>query len=82
MMKLFSKKQPDNEIMLKCEDIHCQMCADTVKPALQQVEGVLKVKVNVGKKTIAVSVGEKAAVTGDMLINALKLTGYEASTLE
>ena len=82
MMKLFSKKQSDNEVMLKCEDIHCQMCADTVKQALQQVEGVLKVKVNIGKKTIAVSVGEKAAVTGDMLINTLKTTGYKASALK
>ena len=81
-MKLFSRKQPDNEILLKCEDIHCQMCADTVKSALGQVDGVLKVKVHVGKKTIAVSVDENAAVTSDMLINALKPTGYKAAALE
>ena len=36
--------------------------ADTVKNALGQVDGVLKVKVHVGKKTIAVSVDEKAAI--------------------
>lgn len=67
--------------MLKCGDIHCQMCADTVKNALQQVDSVLKVKVHVGKKTIAISVDEKAAVTSDMLIDALKPTGYKAAAL-
>ena len=81
MKKLFSKKQSAIEIILKCEDLHCQMCADTVKHALHQVNGVLKVKVNVGKKTIAVSIDEKAAVTSDMLINALKTTGYMAIAL-
>lgn len=81
-MKLFSKKQSAIEIILKCEDIHCQMCADTVKQALQQVDGVLKVKVNVVKKTIAASIDEKATVTSDMLIDALKPMGYKATALE
>lgn len=80
-MKWFSRKQSANDIILKCEDLHCEMCAETVKHALQQIDGVLKVKVNVGKKTIAVSIDEKTAITSDMLISALKPTGYMATAL-
>ena len=39
--------------------------------ALQQVDSVLKVNVNVGKKTITVSIDEQTAVISDLLINAL-----------
>ena len=45
--------------------------------ALQQVDSVLKV--NVGKKTITISIDEKTAVTSDLLIHALKPTGYLAT---
>lgn len=82
MMKLLFRKRPRNEVMLKSEDIHCQMCADKIKQALQQVDGVVKVKVSVAKKTMAVSIDEKTTVTSDMLIDALKNTGYKATTLE
>ncbi|HBR00741.1 MAG TPA: copper chaperone [Cyanobacteria bacterium UBA11691] len=79
-MKWFFQKQPANDIALKCDDLHCQMCADTVKQALQKVNGVVRVKVNVGKKEIAVSIDQKANITSDMLIDALKPTGYIATT--
>lgn len=57
------------------------MCVGRVKNALQQVDGVVKVNVKVGKKTIGVAVNEKAAITGDMLINALKPTDCNATEL-
>ena len=79
-MKLF-KKQSTNEITLKCEDLHCQMCVPTVKQALQQIDGVLNIRVHFGKKTITVSIDEKAAITSDVLIDALKPTGYRATAL-
>ncbi len=81
-MKLFSRKQPANEIILKSDDLHCQMCADRVKSTLQKVNGVVKVKVNVGKKMITVSIDEKKAITGDRLTGALEPTGYNATVQE
>jgi copper chaperone CopZ len=80
-MKRFFKKQPTHDMMLKCEDLHCEMCAQTVKEALRQVEGVVKVKVNVGKQTVAVSIHEETTINIDTLQNALKPTGYIVTAL-
>ncbi len=80
-MKWFSKKQNSADIVLKSDDIHCQMCAETVQHTLQQVRGVSRVKVSVKDKTIQVSLDQPGQVNSDTLINALKPTGYMASVL-
>ncbi len=59
-MNWFFKRSPAQEIQLQVEDLHCQMCAQTVREALQKVAGVTKVKVNLSQKKVTVAYHEAA----------------------
>jgi copper chaperone CopZ len=80
-MKWFFTKQPTHDVLLKCEDLHCEMCAQTVKEALRRVDGVVKVKVNLGKQTVTVAIAEGMEIGIDRLQTALKPTGYIVTAL-
>ena len=68
----------NNTINLKIEGMHCAGCVATVEKALSKVEGVNRAAVNL---TL-----EKATVEGEaapeLLINAIKKTGYGASWIK
>ena len=43
-----------NTLMLQSEDIHCETCASKVKEALNKVEGVTEISVNVPSQTVSI----------------------------
>ncbi|ABW31656.1 heavy-metal-associated domain-containing protein [Acaryochloris marina] len=77
-MSWFSRSAPTNEIQLHIEDLHCEMCAQTVKEALKKVSGVKKVQVKLSKKQVNVAIIENREVDFASLASALEPTGYQA----
>ena len=88
-MNWFFKRSPTREIQLQVEDLHCEMCAQTVREALQKVAGVKKVKVNLSQKKVTVAyreadlfeIANDLEISVESLIKALEPTGYRARTL-
>ena len=80
-MNWFFKRSPAQEIQLQVEDLHCQMCAQTVREALQKVAGVKKVKVNLSQKKVIVALAKDLEVNVESLIKALEPTGYRAKPI-
>ena len=80
-MNWFFKRSPAKEIQLYSEDLHCQMCAQTVREALQKVAGVNKVKVNLSQKRVTVAYADGLEVSVESLIQALEPTGYRAKPI-
>lgn len=66
------------ETVLKVADMTCSHCEATVKQAVQAVEGVIGVAVNLEAKTVTVTYDE--AKTGlDAIKQAIVDSGYEVS---
>ena len=80
-MNWFFKRSPTKEIQLQVEDLHCEMCAQTVSEALQKVPGVNKVKVNLSQKKVTVAIANDLEITVESLIKALAPTGYQAQQI-
>lgn len=80
-MNWFFKRSPTKEIQLQVEDLHCEMCAQTVREALQKVVGVNKVKVNLSQKRVTVAIAVEREITVESLIHALEPTGYRAKQI-
>ncbi len=80
-MNWFFKRSPTKEIQLQVEDLHCEMCAQTVREALQKVAGVNKVKVNLSQKRVIVAYAAELEVSVESLIKALEPTGYRAKPI-
>ena len=80
-MNWFFKRSPTKEIQLQVEDLHCEMCAQTVREALQKVAGVKKVKVNLSQKRVIVAYAAELEVSVESLIKALEPTGYRAKPI-
>ena len=80
-MNWFLNRSPAKEIQLHIEDLHCQMCAQTVRAALQKVSGVNKVKVNLSQKRVTVALAADLEVSVEFLIKALEPTGYRAKPI-
>ncbi len=80
-MNWFFKRTPAKEIQLHVEDLHCEMCAQTVREALQKVAGVNKVKVNLSQKRVTVAYADGLEVSVESLIQALEPTGYRAKPI-
>ncbi len=80
-MNWFFKRSPNPEIQLQVEDLHCEMCAQTVREALQKVAGVKKVKVNLSQKRVIVAYAAELEVSVESLIKALEPTGYRAKPI-
>ena len=80
-MNRFFKRAPTREIQLQVEDLHCQMCAQTVRETLQKVTGVNKVKVNLSQKKVTVAIANDLEITVESLIKALAPTGYQAQQI-
>lgn len=77
-MNWFKRRSPATKIQLHSQDLHCQMCAQTVREALQKVAGVERVQVNLSRKTITVATAPETKIEAETLIEALKPTGYQA----
>ena len=88
-MNWFFKRLPTKEIQLQVEDLHCEMCAQTVREALQKVTGVTKVKVNLSQKRVTVAyreadlfeIANDLEISVESLIKALEPTGYRAKPI-
>ncbi|MDJ0742126.1 MAG: heavy metal-associated domain-containing protein [Xenococcaceae cyanobacterium MO_167.B27] len=95
-MNWFFKRSPTKEIQLQVEELHCEMCAQTVREALQKVAGVNKVKVNLSQKKVTVAhrvhevrrrladlfeIADCLEVSVESLIQALEPTGYRAKPI-
>lgn len=72
------ERSPIRELKLQVEDLHCQMCAQTVREALQKVSGVNKINVNLSQKRVTVIFSIESEISVESLIQALDPTGYEA----
>ena len=80
----FEKEKEQKELInmekiIKIEGMMCQHCVAHVTKALQTVDGVVKVEVNLKKKTATVEVTD--TVSNDVLINAVTDAGYEVKKL-
>ena len=79
----FGKKKKDKEInmnkTLKIEGMMCQHCVAHVTKALQGVNGVTEVEVNLKKKTATVAYEE--TVTDEALVEAVTQAGYEVKKI-
>ncbi len=64
---------------LKIEGMMCQHCVAHVTKALQGVDGVSEVEVNLKKKNAVVELNE--SVTDDVLISVIKEAGYEVKKI-
>lgn len=74
----FNKKSKGKEVELKVEGMMCNHCELAVKQALQKVDGVEKAKVSHFKKRAFITLEECKDVSIDELIQAVKITGYDA----
>ncbi len=75
-MSWFSRSAPTKEIRLHIEDLHCEMCAQTVKEALHKVAGVKKVQVKLSKKQVTVVIDADNVVNFESLAQTLASKGY------
>ena len=64
---------------LKIEGMMCQHCVAHVTKALQGVNGVTEVEVNLKKKTATVAYEE--TVTDESLVEAVTQAGYEVKKI-
>ena len=64
---------------LKIEGMMCQHCVAHVTKALQAVEGVDSVEVNLKKKTATVTLAKE--VEASVFISAIKEAGYEVKKI-
>ena len=80
-MNWLFKRSQNREIQLQVKDLHCEMCAQTVREALQKVSGVNKVKVNLSQKTVTVILSIESEIRVESLIQALAPTGYKAKPI-
>ena len=74
----FEKKQVKEEnrmkVMMKIDGMMCMHCVAHVTKALQGIEGVASVDVNLKKKTAEITLQQ--AVDNQILINAVTEAGY------
>jgi copper chaperone CopZ len=86
---LLINRSPPDEIELYIEDLHCQMCAQTVREALQKVAGVQKIKINLSQKKVTVvycqakllEISSDREIQIQSLMKALEPTGYRAKPI-
>lgn len=80
-MNWFFNRSPTKEIQLQVEDIHCEMCAQTIREALQKVAGVKKVKINLSQKKVTLAIAKDLDISVESLIKTLEPTGYQAQPI-
>ncbi len=65
---------------VKIEGMRCEHCAMSVQKALENLENVKSVKVDLGKKTAKMSL--KGDISDEIIKNAVKEAGFEAVSVE
>lgn len=74
---MFSKKIKK---IINVEGMHCGHCASKVENALKEIEGVSKVKVNLDKKQVEVTLTKE--VDNSVLSNAITNVDFEVTGIE
>lgn len=70
--------QHNKKITIKLNSIQCNMCVDKITEAIKSVDGVVKTKVNLGKKTASITYN--ADITSkEEIENAITAAGYDAN---
>jgi hypothetical protein len=67
------------ELILKIPDMTCQHCVRTINRALQKIEGIKSVDINL--KTKIVKLMSETVISQDEVIEAIKKEGYECEQL-
>ena len=65
---------------VKIEGMRCEHCAMSVQKALENLENVKSVKVDLDKKTAKMSL--KGDISDEIIKNAVKEAGFEAVSVE
>lgn len=76
----FSANLTAQQILIKVQEMTCQLCAYQVNQSLRQVDGVITTKVNLAKRQVNVTA--QPHVTQQALIQALEPLGYHAQLME
>ena len=72
---LFSKKD-EQEILIKIEGMHCEMCQKRMQKAFTDTKGVVSAEVDLAAKTAKV-VYDAKKINADTVKNIVTDTGYE-----
>ena len=65
--------------ILNVDEITCEHCVDTIKEAVEILDGVLRVVVNIAQKQVVVEFDEKMAKPED-LIDKIEEVGFKVRT--
>lgn len=60
-------------------DIHCDHCASSIEGAVGGIEGVEKVKVQIGERTVDVTYDDSSVDTA-AIVTAIEGQGYEVKS--
>jgi len=72
---LFSKKD-EQEILIKIDGMHCEMCQKRMQKAFMDTKGVVNAEVDLASKTAKVIYDAKK-INADSVKNIVTDTGYE-----
>ncbi len=75
-----SKTNEPVTVAIETKSIKCEMCVKTISQALEKVDGVRKVQVDLGRKVVGVNYDPLRA-TLPALENAIAEAGYDANTI-
>ena len=75
-MGLFSKGP---SVTLNVGGMTCSHCVMSVTKALEELEGVKKAKVSLGKKEAKITLKTEGSASTDDMLAAVKAAGFEAS---
>lgn len=70
----------DKQIVLKVNEMTCQLCAYLVNKELRNIDGVISTKASIKDRTITVL--EDSKVTDEQLINAIHKLNYTAEVVK
>lgn len=77
----YSENSAKQTIKLKCIEMTCSGCKTKITQALNSLDGVSKVKINLDKKIITVTFDDKKT-TKDKIIEAIATVGYESELID
>ncbi|OOF84566.1 hypothetical protein BKG93_07115 [Rodentibacter ratti] len=70
----------EKQIVLKVNEMTCQLCAYLVNKELRNIDGVISTKASIKDRTVTVL--ENSKVTDEQLINAIHKLNYTAEVVK
>ncbi|OOF80870.1 hypothetical protein BKG92_10100 [Rodentibacter ratti] len=70
----------EKQIVLKVNEMTCQLCAYLVNKELRNIDGVISTKASIKDRTVTVL--EESKVTDEQLINAIHKLNYTAEVVK